>query len=34
LFGDFPDMLTWIGMAIVITAGLWMMWLDTRYRTG
>jgi drug/metabolite transporter (DMT)-like permease len=34
LFGDFPDALTWVGMAIVIAAGLWMTWRDGRYSTG
>jgi drug/metabolite transporter (DMT)-like permease len=27
-FGDFPDQLTWIGAAIVVGAGLWMVWMD------
>jgi drug/metabolite transporter (DMT)-like permease len=34
LFGDFPDAMTWVGMAVVIAAGLWMMWRDGRYSTG
>jgi drug/metabolite transporter (DMT)-like permease len=34
LFGDFPDGLTWLGMAIVIIAGLVMMWRDARYKMG
>ncbi len=34
LFGDFPDNLTWLGMAVVISAGLLMMWRDARYRMG
>ncbi len=34
LFGDFPDALTWIGMAVVVVAGLMMMWRDARYRIG
>jgi drug/metabolite transporter (DMT)-like permease len=34
LFGDFPDRLTWAGMAIVVAAGLWMTWRDTRHRIG
>ncbi len=29
-FGDFPDAYTWIGAAIVITAGLWMLLRDRR----
>jgi drug/metabolite transporter (DMT)-like permease len=34
LFGDFPDAMTWMGIAIVIAAGLLMAWRDARYRTG
>ncbi len=34
LFGDFPDEVTWAGMAIVIAAGLLMTWRDARYKTG
>ncbi len=34
LFGDFPDAVTWVGMAIVITAGLFMAWRDARHKTG
>ena len=34
LFGDFPDFYTWIGMAVVVSAGLWMMWKDNTYKTG
>lgn len=34
LFGDFPDALTWGGMAIVIAAGLYITWRDGRYSTG
>jgi drug/metabolite transporter (DMT)-like permease len=34
LFGDFPDVYTWLGMAIVVVAGLLMMWRDTRQSTG
>lgn len=34
LFGDFPAAATWLGMAIVITAGLFMMWRDARHRIG
>lgn len=34
-FGDFPDAWTWVGMAIVVAAGLLMMWRDTQiHRTG
>jgi drug/metabolite transporter (DMT)-like permease len=33
LFGDFPDGTTWAGMAVVIAAGLLMMWRDSQ-RTG
>lgn len=29
-FGDFPDLYTWIGAAIVIAAGLLMVWRDRR----
>ena len=28
LFGDFPDALTWAGAAIVVSAGLLMVWRD------
>ena len=34
LFGDFPDLWNWLGMAVVVAAGLWMMWKDTRHKTG
>jgi drug/metabolite transporter (DMT)-like permease len=29
-FGDFPDVVTWVGVSIVILAGLWMLWMDQR----
>lgn len=29
-FGDFPDIHTWIGMAFVVLAGLYMMWRDNQ----
>lgn len=28
IFGDFPDSFTWIGAAVVITAGILMIWRD------
>ena len=31
-FNDFPDVLTWIGMAIVVGAGLFMLAMDRRAR--
>ena len=31
-FGDFPDTLTWIGMIIVVLAGIYMMWHDRKQR--
>ena len=34
VFGDFPDAATWGGMAIVVMAGLWMLWKDSRHKTG
>ncbi len=34
LFGDFPDLVTWLGMTVVIAAGLFMTWRDGRHRTG
>jgi drug/metabolite transporter (DMT)-like permease len=37
LFGDFPDAVTWMGMAVVIAAGLLMLWRDqqvTVHKTG
>lgn len=34
LFGDFPDAITWQGMAIVVAAGLLMAWRDTHQSTG
>ena len=30
LFNDFPDKYTWIGAAVVVTAGLLMLWRDRR----
>lgn len=30
LFGDFPDAAAWIGMGVVIAAGLFMLWRDQR----
>lgn len=27
-FGDFPDSYTWLGAAIVVSAGIWMLWRD------
>jgi drug/metabolite transporter (DMT)-like permease len=33
-FGDFPDGTTWMGMAVVIAAGLLMTWRDARQRIG
>lgn len=27
-FGDFPDSTTWAGAAIVVSAGIWMLWRD------
>jgi drug/metabolite transporter (DMT)-like permease len=29
-FNDFPDLLTWTGMAIVVGAGLFMLVMDRR----
>lgn len=29
-FGDFPDSYTWIGSGIVVSAGIWMLWKDSR----
>jgi drug/metabolite transporter (DMT)-like permease len=34
LFGDFPDYVTWMGMGVVIAAGLLMTWRDARQSTG
>jgi drug/metabolite transporter (DMT)-like permease len=34
LFHDFPDFYTWIGMAVVVAAGLMMWWRDRSYKTG
>ncbi len=31
-FGDFPDAYTWGGAAIVISAGIWMLWRDGKTR--
>jgi drug/metabolite transporter (DMT)-like permease len=30
LFGDLPDVLTWVGAAIVIASGLYVGWTQTR----
>ena len=29
-FGDFPDKFTWAGAAVVVGAGVWMLWRDSR----
>ena len=29
-FGDFPDLLTWIGAAIIVGSGLYIGWSQTR----
>jgi drug/metabolite transporter (DMT)-like permease len=29
-FNDFPDFWTWAGIAAIVAAGLWMLWMDTR----
>jgi drug/metabolite transporter (DMT)-like permease len=37
LFGDFPDVITWMGMGVVIAAGLLMLWRDQQvaaHKTG
>jgi drug/metabolite transporter (DMT)-like permease len=34
LFADFPDTFTWVGMAVVVASGLWMMWRDSHQRMG
>jgi drug/metabolite transporter (DMT)-like permease len=34
VFGDFPHLKVWVGMAIVIAAGLLMAWRDARHKTG
>jgi drug/metabolite transporter (DMT)-like permease len=28
VFGDFPDSFTWLGVAVVATAGILMVWRD------
>jgi drug/metabolite transporter (DMT)-like permease len=28
LFGDFPDAFTWMGAAVVVAAGITMIWRD------
>jgi drug/metabolite transporter (DMT)-like permease len=33
LFGDFPSAWTWTGIAIIIAAGLWMLWMDSRIKS-
>jgi drug/metabolite transporter (DMT)-like permease len=33
-FNDFPDIYTWTGIAIVVLAGLWMLWKDSHQKTG
>jgi drug/metabolite transporter (DMT)-like permease len=30
VFGDFPDQWTWLGAAVVVGAGLFMLWRDSR----
>jgi drug/metabolite transporter (DMT)-like permease len=29
-FGDFPDVLTWVGAAIIVASGLYIGWSQTR----
>jgi S-adenosylmethionine uptake transporter len=29
VWGDFPDLVTWIGSAIVIASGLYILWRET-----
>ena len=29
-FGDFPDLLTWVGAAIIVGSGLYIGWSQTR----
>jgi drug/metabolite transporter (DMT)-like permease len=31
-FGDFPDFLTWLGAAIIVSSGLYIGWSQTRRR--
>lgn len=32
-FGDFPDLLTWVGAAIIVGSGLYIGWSQTRTKT-
>ena len=32
VFGDFPDLFTWIGAGVVISSGLYVGWTQTRRR--
>jgi drug/metabolite transporter (DMT)-like permease len=32
MFGDWPDLPTWVGAAIIVAAGLWIGWSQTRPR--
>jgi drug/metabolite transporter (DMT)-like permease len=32
-FGDFPDVWNWIGTAVLVAAGLWMLWKDRQLKT-
>jgi drug/metabolite transporter (DMT)-like permease len=33
IFGDFPDQWTWVGAAVVVGAGLFMLWRDNRQKS-
>jgi drug/metabolite transporter (DMT)-like permease len=33
IFGDFPDKWTWAGAAVVVGAGLFMLWRDNKRRS-
>jgi drug/metabolite transporter (DMT)-like permease len=30
IFGEWPDIMTWVGVAMIIAGGLYMVWRETR----
>jgi drug/metabolite transporter (DMT)-like permease len=34
VFGEFPDVFVWIGAAMIVAAGVFMAWQESRARAG